>query len=58
MFDAATRMFWRNLRARAGPTPVRPLGADPVAYDLPAGAALGAIAARLPEVAACLFCAS
>lgn len=58
VFDAATRMFWRNLRARAGPAPVRPLGADPVAYDLPAAAALGAIAARLPEVAARLSCTS
>ena len=52
VFDAATRMFWRNLRARAGPAPTRPLGADPVAYDLPAAAPLNAVAARLPEVRA------
>ena len=50
VFDAATRMFWRNLRARAGPAPVRALGADPTAYDLPGAAALGAPARHLPEV--------
>ncbi len=52
VFDAATRMFWRNLRERAGPAPVRALGADPTAYDLPEAAALGALARHLPEVPA------
>jgi len=52
VYDAAARMFWRNLRARASAAPMRALGADPAAYDLPPAADPGPLAAHLPEARA------
>jgi hypothetical protein len=52
VYDAAARMFWRNLRARASAAPVRALGADPAAYDLPPTADPGPLSAHLPEARA------
>jgi len=52
VYDAAARMFWRNLRARASAAPVRALGANPAAYDLPPAADPGPLAAHLPEARA------
>ena len=47
--DAATRMFWRNVRARTTTSAVTTLGVSPGIYDLPPEAPNEPLAAHLPE---------
>ena len=41
IYDSATRMFWRNMQARATSSSVPPLGRTPVQWEVPEDVKLG-----------------
>ena len=48
--DAATRMFWRNVKARSAGAPVNKLGRRPAKYDIPEAVEVLIPSAHLIEV--------
>jgi hypothetical protein len=48
--DAATRMFWRNVKARSAGAPVNKLGRKPARYDIPESVDVPAVSKFIVEV--------
>lgn len=50
IYDAATRMFWRNVSARSAGGIIKKTGRDPARYDIPENVPVPIVTACLTEV--------
>lgn len=50
IYDTATRMFWRNVSARAAGATINKLGRKPMRYDIPEAVPVPAVTSCLTQV--------